>query len=484
MNWNRSIRMATSLLLCISLMTSFTACNHQSTPSTSGTTSTTSVTSQTETPDNARVKLDLEKTYTPTSEGQRMLSGSFVQMWYCSGWGEGRWRAEMQNMVDNGLTYLVVPTAADRNTDTGSIYTYFPTSVENAKCSSPALDMLFQVCHEYGIKVFMAPFADGDWYSNEFGWKEHSSVDDAYGQWMKNHAETSNKLAKEIYDLYKAKYPDTFYGWYFSDELWNMSIICEGSGHNREVALDILALGFNTVLDFYTELDPSMPMLMSPFSNRSNSTAEQYMNMLIDLFARVRFREGDIFCPQDSIGGKPQEIEVLDEWTRAYRQAVDTKPGLRFWMNNENFAGDYHATIDRLVEQINITSPYCEANITFSWQHHYSPYLEKGVEGYSLTYHDFYVNGVLESEAPTAPTITVDKDDEQGFIIRYTGATDNIGIAGFYIYRNTETNLLTTVRVSKNSMPNRYITQIAGTYYIQAFDFAGNRSPLAKVVLE
>ncbi len=35
-------------------------------------------------------------------------------------------------------------------------------------------------------------------------------------------------------------------------------------------------------------------------------------------------------------------------------------------MNNENFAGEYHALLDRLKEQIDITSRFCEANVTFS----------------------------------------------------------------------------------------------------------------------
>lgn len=471
-----------AVLVCTALVIGMTACKEDASPNSSSPSSVSSASPEVR--DNERVAIDLEKEYTRSDSGQRFLSGSFVQMWYCSGWGEGRWRAEMQSMVDNGMEYLVVPCAASRDDSTGKIYTYFETNVQNATCSSPALDMLFRICDEFGIKVFMAPFADNEWYSNEFGWKEHDSADDAYGRWMKQHTDTSNELAKEIYDLYKAKYPETFFGWYFSDELWNMKIICQGTGQQREAALDILALGLNNVLDFYSQLDPDMPFIFSPFSNRSYSTAQQYMNMWIDLFARVRFREGDIFCPQDSIGGNPQEIQVLDLWTRAYRQAVDTKPGLRFWMNNENFAGEFHATIDRLKQQIDITAPYCEANITFSWQHHYSPYHEKVPEGYALTYQDFYVNGVLDRQAPTAPEITVEKDEDSGWIIRYKNAADNIGIAGFYIYRNKEDNLLTTVRVGKNSVPDRYITSIPGTYYVQAFDYAGNRSPMAQAVIE
>lgn len=474
-SWRRII----AILLAIITIILFPSCNnskdHGSRVSNETTTSTTSTVA-----DNEKVAIDLNKEYKRADSGQRYLTGTFVQMWYCSRWTEKRWRNEMQNMVDNGLKYLIVPAAASKNKNSDQITTYFPTNLQGATCSSPVLDTLFKVCDEYGIKVFMAPYADDQWYSNEFGWKEHDSVDDKYGQWMKQYTDTSNKLAKEIYDLYKKKYPETFYGWYFADELWNMTIICQGTGKKREVALDILALGFNNVLDFYTELDPSMPFIFSPFSNRSLSSAQQYMNMWIDLFARVRFREGDIFCPQDSIGGKPNEIEVLDLWTRAYRQAVDTKPGLKFWMNNENFTGDYHATIDRLKKQIDITANYCEANITFSWQHHYSPYHENVPEGYSKTYHDFYVNGVLDNIPPTPPEVTVEKSDE-GWTIRYKNATDNIGVAGFYIYRNKEDNLLSTARVSKNIIPNRYITQIPGVYFIQAFDFAGNRSQMAKV---
>ena len=417
----------------------------------------------------------------PLPEKQRFFCGSFVQYWYASGWSEGRWEKEMQNMVDNGMDILIVPCAASRDENTDALTCYYPSRIEGMQ-SGNSLEILFEKCEKYGIKVFLAPFDDNEWYSMDYGWVGHDSTDDAYGQWMKEHAAMSNRIATELYTLYKAKYPNAFYGWYFSDEVWNMEGICGETGERRENTLDILASGFNGVLDHYTELDPSMPFLFSPFCNRSYSTAEEYKQMWIDLFARVRFREGDIFCPQDSIGGHPDEIDVLAEWVRGYREAADTKPGLRFWMNNENFAGEYHALLDRLKEQIDITSRFCEANVTFSWQHHYSPYHEKVNKGYEATYHDWYVNGKLDSEPPSPPTVTAAQNDDGKWQINFSGAADNIGVAGFNIYRGTDTNLATSVRAGRNTMPNKYIPQFSAVYYIEAFDFAGNRSE--KVAIE
>lgn len=442
-------------------------------------------------PANVRVPLDKEKVYTRKDEGkQRFFSGSFVQTWYCSGWGEGRWESEMQNMVENGMTYLIVPCAASKGKNTDTINTYFPSKVKNTSCGRDMMDTLFAKCKKYGIKVFLAPYADDAWYSKDFGWTKHHSVDDRSGQWVKEYTATSNALAQELYDQFKSKYPETFYGWYYCDEMWNMSILCKETDETRDIGLDIVAEAFNGVLDFYTKLDPSMPMLLSPFCNRSMSTAEEAMNMWIDLFSRIRFRKGDIFCPQDSIGSTPAEISQLDEWTRAYRQAADTKPGLVFWMNNENFAGDDHATLDRVKKQIDITSKYCDVNVTFSWQHHYSPFHENVNKGYAAAYHQFYTDGKLETEKPTAPKVRVEKTDkgnEDGskkeWTIYFEGSTDNIGVAGFYIYRGSENNLVRTARSGRSVVPNKYIVNRATNYWIQAYDFSGNCSEKVKVVI-
>lgn len=442
-------------------------------------------------PVNARVPLDMEKTYTRSDEGkQRFFTGTFLQSWYCSGWGDGRWESEMQNMVDNGMTYLIVPCAAYKGKNSNTIGTYFPSNVKDTKCSSNMIDTLFAKCKKYGIKVFLAPYADDAWYSKDFGWTKHHSVDDRSGQWAKEYTSTSNALAQELYDQFKSKYPETFYGWYYSDEMWNMSILCKETDETRDIGLDIVASAFNGVLDFYTKLDPSMPLLLSPFCNRSMSTAEEAMNMWIDLFSRIRFRKGDIFCPQDSIGSTPSEIDQLDEWTRAYRQAADTKPELVFWMNNENFAGNNHSILDRVKKQIDITSKYCDVNVTFSWQHHYSPFHENVNKGYEATYHNFYTEGKLESEKPTPPKVRVEKssdaegdDSKKEWTIYFEGSTDNIGVAGFYVYRGSENNLVKTALCGRSVVPNKYIVNRATTYWVQAYDFAGNCSEKVKVVI-
>ena len=91
---------------------------------------------------------------------------------------------------------------------------------------------------------------------------------------------------------------------------------------------------------------------------------------------------------------------------------------------------------------------------------------------------NYLENGVLESQAPTAPTLS-----KSGYTINISGSTDNIGVCGYYIYKGDMNTLAATLVCDKNSVPSSYTANSAGTYYVVAYDFANNKSEPVQVVV-
>ena len=178
-------------------------------------------------------------------------------------------------------------------------------------------------------------------------------------------------------DHYKdyEEYKEAFAGFYWTQEMYT---------HNDNWEEDWARM-LNKDIEVLNELNPDLPMLMSPFFSAAyRSTPErieaQYRNML----RLTNFRKGDIMCPQDSYGAFDFSIRYVEEGLAAIARAVEEDGRLRFWVNCENFGndsmrGDNHANdlapgdISRFVAQLHIAAAYAEKMITFSYSHHYNP---------------------------------------------------------------------------------------------------------------
>lgn len=432
---------------------------------------------------------------------------SFIQLWAVKGWSEDRWDQEFAAMKEAGFTFIILQDVVDLHyaTDGGwqdvngedyskytlsSVDSLYPSDIAMLKNADGGVDTLgncLKSAKKNGMKVMMAPLGDNRWWL--YGWnmpKADSGVTDLvndsyFGKWVKQDSELSNQIASEIYQKYGKDYGDVIYGWYYLNELWNMPLACEGTDNG--VLTKILANSFNIVLDHYSSLTPGKPLLFSPFCNFTLSSPSGYAKMWKDLFQLVNFRKGDIFCPQDSIGGNPDRLPVLAEWTKAYKDAADTKPGLVLWSNNEDFTGTGGtALLDRYIQQINITSQYAEQNIVFSWNHYINPPLANANAGYHTTYLDCIKNGKLESTPPSDPTLSYSPAGN-GYQIDIGAPKDNIGIAGYNIYDKTGKAVITTLFATKDEIPGSYSVAAKGTYYVEAFDFAGNVSRKVKIAI-
>ena len=256
--------------------------------------------------------------------------------------------------------------------------------------------------------------------------------------------------------------------------------------------------GFNAVLDRATEVDPALPMMISPYTAHYLDLGDiATYSQWLTFFENTAFRDGDIVAPQDALGADwIDEDDLVRIWEMYSEAAQKADADIKLWANCEKFdiatgqsilggtilrpetenIESVTATLDRFVMQLDVASRYCENIICFSYSHYYSPDLVKSM--YIETYRDYVENGyVLETQKPTAPTTATIISDENGITVSWDASEDNFGIAYYRICKNGE--FLTRIENYKWDYPLT-ITDPEGasgdTYTIIAVDAAGNQA--------
>jgi hypothetical protein len=390
--------------------------------------------------------------------------GSFIQSWYCYAWTADRWEKELQVLKDAGMHYLVLQSLA-QSTVGQSTVTYYPSSLPNTTPNSniDMVDNCLKAAEKLGIKVFMGLSFNDKW------WEDHGG--DA--TWLYEQMEFDNSMADELWNLYKSKYPDAFYGWYWSYEASNVAFSTEAQQNE-------LAKAMNIQLDHLTAVNKKLPFMWAPFMNSTFGSAEDNANMWKNVFAQLHITDGDIFGPQDCVGAGGLKIDEVTKWFGLLREAVDTKPGLLFWSDVEIFKTDYEtAPVKRFVQQLQIEQPYVDNYLTFAYCHYYSPYAVDS--GYHKTYVNYVKTGAIDSEAPTMPgNFTAELKYQSSIKLSWQPSTDNVAFAGYVIYRNG-----VQVATSKNDSTFVDAALSANTEYkykVAAYDYAGNYSDFTEEI--
>ncbi|WPC44010.1 DUF4434 domain-containing protein [Clostridium sp. JS66] len=293
-----------------------------------------------------------------------------------------------------------------------------------------------------------------------------------------------NVIADELYTKYYSQYPNAFYGWYWVYEVDNLNFKTKDD-------FFVLAKAIDINLKYLKEKNHRLPLMLSPFMNSIYGTAEEYSKNWAYLFQHTGLGKGDIFCPQDSVGGGGLKIDEVDHWFSELRKAVDTKPGLLFWANTETFNHLNWSSVplNQFIRQMEIENPYVDNIITFAYCHYYSP--NNINKGFHKTYLKYVKSGQLENRKPTPPKkVKVKEVRENKFLISWYSAHDNIGIYGYKVYRNKKLIFTTNVeRIFKGKEGKReglvmgYIDKVSLedklkeiNYEVRAIDFAGNIS--------
>ncbi len=345
--------------------------------------------------------------------GYPTLCGSFMQPGTFANYSLNRMRDHLKYMREVGIDIIILQwsfvTVGDK---VGAVYydDSFDSSDKDATYSAGGqklVENLLRAADELGMKVFLGLNNNDEWWQK--------AVNDK--AWLTDQIELGMDGAKQIYDTYKSKYPNALHGWYFVFEYYNFKA--------TSVQIDNAAYLLNGFLDGLKELDDSMPLMLSPFVSSGNSTAAEAGDMWEKVFAKANFREGDIFCCQDSVGAGHISIDQLDDYYRELKEAVDKEAGLHFWANNEDFTQSDWTTapLSRFVRQMQIASKYVEEYVTFAYSHYQNPDIS-GKTGYHEAYKEYFKTGKIPETTLTAPTVE-HTAEAGGMIVSFNGTVEN-----------------------------------------------------------
>ncbi len=397
--------------------------------------------------------------------------GTFIQLDMTGEWDDAKWLKEFYFLREAGMHYLIVMGTAF--TEGNVIKTAYPTNLPDCSMftKKDIIDTLLRNAEAAGMKVFLGINFNEEW------WKKAASDP----EWLFAQMQRDNMIADELYRLYHYRYPGAFYGWYWMYEVDNMNF-------KSKKQFKILAKAISIQLDFLSEHHERLPFMLSPFMNLAYACPGRYGNGWAYLFKHTGLGDGDVFCPQDSVGGGGVGLQDVGRWFAAFRRAVDKKPGLLLWANTECF--DHKtwssAPVGRFIRQMENEKPYVDNLVTFAYSHYYSP--NNINPGYHRTYVDYVRTGKLDCQRPDAPeTVEIERLDEKCFKISWTPAKDNIGVCGYILYRNGIPVFRTEVQRSYGGSGEGPVTTYMDvlskkpgssgiTYEARAFDFAGNIS--------
>ena len=381
--------------------------------------------------------------------------GTFIQADMVKNWDEEKWMKEFRFLGEAEMHYLVLAS---------------PDKLELG-----VVDMCLKTAQKSGFRVFLGIQYDDAWWKK--GSKDKS--------WLFEQMRIGSRIADNLYEKYHNKYPDSFYGWYFAYEVDNVKF-------NRRKKFKLLAEGIDILLEHLRMNGHRLPIMLSPFMKSAWGKARDYAANWAWMFNDTELGEGDIFCPQDSVGSGGLKMNELDEWFGQLKKAVDTKPGLLFWANTENFDHRYwsSAPLNRFLQQMEIVSRYVDNIITFSYSHYYSP------GNIDSRLHEMYLeylkNGILpKAEIEPPEKLRVKRIGLNARRITWDESNNPEGIFGYELFRNGKKVYGTYEQRIYGGKPQGKVLSFVDrnilkwrpwgiVYEVRAVDFAGNASKKIK----
>ncbi len=417
----------------------------------------------------------------PEGKTEPIFNGTFLQSWLSSSWDEERWADEVEAMEKDGVKYLILQDLANKDAE-GNWDVYYETKLDAFKGADFGGDVLgaaLEAVKGTDVQILVGLTAFDNLWSTGTLTKEYGEV-----------CAITADMMEEIYATYYEEGKDNFYAWYFTMEYSNNVIM--------NLAMSNIIKGLNVVLDKATEIDSSIPLMMSPFTSNYLTLGKgaAFVQWLM-LFTEGHWRDGDIVAPQDAVGAGWMKMEDLETVWKMYSVAASyASADVKLWANCENFTSAIASsfgegilnppatentvhvpvTLDRFAKQMDIASKYCENIITFSYSHYYCP--EQVSSVYIDTYHDYVKNGYgLENEAPVMSNSLTKTETAEGIELNWEEAEDNIGISHYRILKNGEFLCRTETfdgyhRTSAVDAEGK----ISDVYTIIAYDGAGNAS--------
>lgn len=429
----------------------------------------------------------LPGTATPERRTEPVFTGTFLQSWLGAQWDADEWQKEIDAMKRDGIEHLIIQSVAEKTMKSagGEWTVYYDIDLpefDDAARGENIVEATLKACKGTGIKVYIGLSLFEDfWYQGGFT----SQYDEC--------CRIAASLVKDIYTRYGEEYKDTLCGFYFTPEFSN--IIWETTSASK------LADGVNVIIDEMNAVCPELPLVMSPFyTNYVSLGTFDALTFWTRLVNRIKFRDGDIIAPQDAVGAAFTQIDELEKNWKLYRSVIDNADAdIKLWANCESFKLAREKTIisgiglppatentlsvpvtmDRFAYQLDIASRYCDNIITFSYNHYLSPNQvdSRFIEAYRKYVESGYS---VEKNAPEAPTEFSATDSDEGVVLTWNGAVDDMGIAYYRITKNGK--FLTRVECMYGDPILSFTDadgELSDIYSINAYDTSGNVSASA-----
>ncbi|MBO5828340.1 MAG: DUF4434 domain-containing protein [Paludibacteraceae bacterium] len=342
------------------------------------------------------------------------IDGTFIQTWLYSYWTDERWEAEISSMKEIGIQEIIMADIASRSNSNEPWSCSYPSQLSNTSLSADETTKILKQAKKGGVKVYLGLGCDSRW------WNWNLCNDNDYQEFAEAMT-MSCKFARELYSTYKTEFSNTFSGFYSVYEIWNH--IEWNNPHRRSIYAQRMAEQFNRLIDTLNAIDPSMPLLFSPFATQADWCAniENTQAFYEEFFQKCHFREIDEMLPMDNIGGGGQTLATVNPWCAMYANVVANNNGIpqcnanieSFVQPADSLLYDTNTTplfgvnywgsapIGRFVQQLEIAKNYANKIYTFAYAHYQSPL--NNIPGIHKNLAQYLHTGEIDSIYPTLP---------------------------------------------------------------------------------
>ncbi len=342
------------------------------------------------------------------------INGTFIQSWLYSSWNDERWEEEISYLKEVGMDEIIMADVASRSNSNEPWSCSYPSQLSNTSLSADETTKILKQAKKGGVKVYLGLGCDSRW------WNWNLCNDNDYQEFAEAMT-MSCKIARELYSTYKTEFSYTFSGFYSVYEIWNH--IEWNNPHRRSLYADRMAEQFNRLIDTLNAIDPSMPLLFSPFATQADWCAniENTQAFYEEFFQKCHFREIDEMLPMDNIGGGGQTLATVNPWCAMYANAVANNNGIpqcnanieSFVQPADSLLYDTNTTplfgvnywgsapIGRFVQQLEIAKNYANKIYTFAYAHYQSPL--NNIPGIHKNLAQYLHTGEIDSTYPTLP---------------------------------------------------------------------------------
>ncbi len=390
---------------------------------------------------------------TPTCTTTPRIDGSFIQPALVDGWTSAQLTSEFSTLTNACITSQVLQWTADTKAST----TVYPSGLSGytQSTSTDVVSRVLTAADSAGVSEYLGLQTNDDW------WNTYANNT----TWLNGEATKANALADDLNSKYGTH--TSFAGWYLPFEVdnWNFTSTASWSA---------MATFYTTIANHLHALTPGKPVIISPFFNTAGGqTSSQWTTMWSSILASAPI---DVIALQDGIGAGHATNAQLPTWFAATASAIASgRPATKLWADSETFNPDFTPmSIGQLVSDLNAVAPYVSKTLSFSYDHYQSPLVVPAV--YDTTYRNYLSTGTVETSAPTTPTgVSATAGGVSSITLNWTASTDNIGVAGYRLYRGG--SLVKVIQGAVTTFTDAGLTpSTAYSYTLAAFDAAGNLS--------